>query len=81
MKLISGPAIAALRMRTRRAENLAMRRGDYGPSYWIDGVRYVAVAEVERRTGLQFSAAQLAAVAAGLPGRLIVMEGIENVAA
>jgi hypothetical protein len=81
MILISGPTIAALRLRTRMAENLAMRRGEYGPSFMIDGVRYVRLDEVERRTTLKFSDQQLSAAAAGLPGRLVEIEGVENVAA
>jgi hypothetical protein len=81
MILISGPTIAALRMRTRMAENLAMRRGEYGPSFVIDGVRYVRLDEVERRTALKFSNQQLGAAAGGLPGRLLEIEGVENVAA
>jgi hypothetical protein len=82
MILISGPTIAALRLRTRMAENLAMRRGEYGPSFVIDGVRYVRLDEVERRTGRQFSDAQLTAAAAGLPGRLLtIAEDLDDVAA
>jgi hypothetical protein len=80
MILISGPTIAALRLRTRMAKNLAMRRGEYGPSFMIDGVRYVRLDEVERRTALKFSNQQLSA-AAGLPGRLLVFEGAHDGAA
>jgi hypothetical protein len=74
MKLISGPAIAALRMRTRMAENLAMRRGEYGPSFALAGVRYVALDGVERRAALKFSDEQLKAAAGGLPGRILTFE-------
>jgi hypothetical protein len=81
MILISGPTIAALRLRTRMSENLAMRRGEYGPSFVIDGVRYVRLDEVERRTALKFSNQQLSSAAGGLPGRLLQIEGVEDVAA
>jgi hypothetical protein len=81
MILISGPTIAALRLRTRMAENLAMRRGEYGPSYVIDGVRYVRLDGVERRTSLKFSDEQLSAAAGGLPGRLLEIDEVEHVAA
>jgi hypothetical protein len=63
------------------AENLAMRRGEYGPSFMIDGVRYVRLSGVERRTALKFSEEQLSAAVGGLPGRLLRIEGVENVAA
>lgn len=78
---ISGPCIAALRLRSRMTENLAMRRGEYGRSCVIDGVRYVRLGEVERRTAVKFSDQQLSAAAGGLPGRLLEIEGVENVAA
>jgi hypothetical protein len=58
-----------------------MRRGEYGPSFMIDGVRYVRLDEVERRTALKFTDEQLMAAAAGLPGRLLEIEGVDNVAA
>jgi hypothetical protein len=76
MKLISGPAIAALRLRSRMTENMAMRGGVYGPSVMIDRVRFVRLDEVERVTGQHFTAEQLAA--AGGPGRLIEMGEVEN---
>jgi hypothetical protein len=81
MILISGPCIAALRLRTRMSENLAMRRGEYGPSFMIGGVRYVSVTGVERRTALKFSDEQLSAAAGGLPGRLLEIDEVEHVAA
>jgi hypothetical protein len=71
---ISGPCIAALRLRSRMTENMAMRGGVYGPSVMIDGARYVRLDEVERRAGLRFTREQLMAAQAGLPGRMIVFQ-------
>jgi hypothetical protein len=71
---ISGPCIAALRLRSRMTENTAMRGGAYGPSVMIDGARYVRLDEVERRAGLRFSREQLMAAQAGLSGRMIAFQ-------
>jgi hypothetical protein len=81
MILISGPTIAALRLRTRMAENMALRRGEYGPTFMIGHVRYARLSEVERRTALKFSDEQLRAAAAGVPGRLLEIDEVDHVAA
>jgi hypothetical protein len=69
---LSGPAIAALRATARMTENEAMRRGRYGPVLWRDRIAYVALSEVERRTGLPITAEQLALVVASKPNHVLV---------
>ena len=69
---LSGPAIAALRATARMTENQAMRRGRYGPVLWRDRIAYVALSEVERRTGLAITSEQLARATAGNPARVLV---------
>jgi hypothetical protein len=69
---LSGPAIAALRATARMTENEAMRAGRYGPVLWHDRVAYVALSEVERRTGQPITSEQLALAVAGKPNRVLV---------
>jgi len=65
MTLISGPAIAKLRLRTRKWANDAIRRGDFGPAIHHEGILYVSLSAVERAEGAIFSDTQLAEASAG----------------
>ena len=75
---LSGPAIAALRATARMTENQAMRRGRYGQVLWRDRIAYVALSEVERRTGLPITAEQLARATAGNPARVLTATPMED---
>lgn len=74
---LSGPAIAALRATARMTENQAMRRGRYGPVLWRDRIAYVALSEVERRTGQAITSEQLASVARH-PDRVLIATPMED---
>jgi hypothetical protein len=65
---VAGPEIASLLLRPLRWAHRAVHRGEFGPIVGKRGkADLVELAAVERRAGLEFSPAQLAAAGVYLP--------------
>jgi len=72
-RFVSGPTIAALILRHRMRVNEDLRAGKYGRLFRIGRIVYVALPEVERVEGRQFSEKQIELATAGLPDRILII--------
>ena len=78
MTYLSASAIARLEAKSLMAANKAMRAGRYGPLLKRGHIAYAALPAVERHVGQRFTPEQIAAAVAGQPGRMLVIERLED---
>jgi hypothetical protein len=73
MILVSGPALAKLRLRTRKWAHQAISRGRFGPVTRRKGILYVPLKAIESDCGEKFTADQIHAAAEGRPDRFLTI--------
>jgi hypothetical protein len=72
-RLASGPLIARLLGLHRMPVNQALRKGRFGETVIINGIRYADLTNVEAARDVTFTPEQLAAAAAGKTDGLLII--------
>jgi hypothetical protein len=79
-RYVSGPTIANLLLQHRMSVNANMRAGKYGRTIKVGRIVYVALDEVARAEGREFSAEQIDLASAGFPDRILIVPQREEAA-